>query len=157
MPISHRLLATLVMLGGLAASSSARGRATESLQGDDCNLTLFTPNYAGEIGALQGGRWDHFPIAVWIDASTVHNQPEMDGLRTGLSSWSDGTSGILGVSFTGSQATAQVEVRLVDGLPGDGSGRPVLGLTTLLIDGGTITHALVEIVRTSPQMRPTTS
>lgn len=145
---SCRLLGILLSFAGLPAAVNA----AEPFQSVACSSALFSPNYADEIGALQGGKWDHFPITIWIDPASVHNQREMDGLRAGLNSWSEGTGGVLGVSFIDSQADAQVEVKLVDSLPGDGSGRPGLGLTTLRIDAGVTTHALVQVVRTSPQI-----
>jgi hypothetical protein len=60
---------------------------------------MFTPNYAAEAGVFRGVRWERFPITVWIDPSRVRDADELSELRSGLSSWSAATDGVLGVSF----------------------------------------------------------
>lgn len=116
----------------------------------DCNSHMFTPNYAEEIGALQGGSWTKFPIRVWIDASTVHDKGELEGLMKGLRSWSDATGGVLGVSFTDNRMRAQVEVKMVDSLPGGRRNLLLLGLSTVQTEEGVTTGVQLQIVHTSP-------
>lgn len=111
---------------------------------------MFTPNYAEEIGALQGGSWLKFPIRVWIDASTVHDKGEMAGLMKGLRSWSDATGGVLGVSFTDNPMRAQVEVKMVDSLPGGRRDLLLLGLSTIQSVDGVTTGVRLQIVHPSP-------
>jgi hypothetical protein len=111
---------------------------------------MFTPNYAEEIGALQGGSWPKFPIRVWIDASTVHDKGEMEGLMRGLRSWSDATGGVLGVSFTDNRMRAQVEVKMVDSLPGSQRNLLLLGLSTIQTARAVTTGVQLQIVHTSP-------
>jgi hypothetical protein len=116
----------------------------------DCNSQMFTPNYAEEIGALQGGSWPKFPLRVWIDASTVHDKGEMEGLMKGLRSWSDATAGVLGVSFTDNRMRAQLEVKMVDSLPGSQRNLLLLGLSTIQTEGPVTTGVQLQIVHPSP-------
>lgn len=116
----------------------------------ECNSHLFTPNYAEEIGALEGGSWAKFPIRVWIDASTVRDKSEMEGLRKGLTSWSDATGGVLGVSFTENRMRAQVEVKMEDSLPGGRRDLMILGLSTIQTEDGVTTGVELQIVHPSP-------
>lgn len=136
----------------LAQSASApQNTATTGAEDQDsCNARMFTPNYAEEIDALHGGKWSQFPIDIWIDASTVENQDEMRGLIKGLRSWSDGTGGVLGVNFVNNRIGAQIDVRMVDSLPGGRSSLLVLGLSTIQTEGEFTTHASLKIVHPSP-------
>jgi hypothetical protein len=115
-----------------------------------CNSHMITPNYANEIGAFQGGSWAKFPIRVWIDASTVRDKSEMEGLTKGLRSWSDATGGVLGVNFTENRMRAQVEVKMVDSLPGGRRDLMILGLSTIQSEDGVTTGVQVQIVHPSP-------
>ncbi len=115
-----------------------------------CNSHMDAPNYADEIGAFQGGSWAKFPIRVWIDAATVRDKSELEGLQKGLRSWSDGTGGVLGVSFTDNRMRAQVEVKMVDRLPGGRRALLLLGLSTIQTVDGITTGVEVQIVHPSP-------
>jgi hypothetical protein len=126
--------------GSPASESSAR----------ECNSHMFAPNYAEEIGAFQGGSWAKFPIRVWIDGATVRDKSELDGLQKGLRSWSEATGGVLGVSFTDNRMRAQVEVKMVDRLPGGRRDLLLLGLSTIQSVDGVTTGALLQIVHPSP-------
>jgi hypothetical protein len=118
-----------------------------------CTSRMFTPNYADQIGALEAGSWPRFPLRIWIDAATVHDEDEMQGLKRGLSSWSEATAGILAVEFTANRMRAQIEVQMVDRLPGGGSKLLMLGLSTIQTEGEqTITSAYLKIVRASPSI-----
>lgn len=92
----------------------ARAKATANR----CRGRQFTPNYAAEVGIFQSARWDRFPLAIWIDSSTVENSEEMSELRAGLSEWSGVTGGVLGVTFVEKEDSAQILVKMVDKLPG---------------------------------------
>jgi hypothetical protein len=115
-----------------------------------CNSQMFAPNYAEEIGAFQGGSWAKFPIRVWIDAATVRDKSELEGLQKGLRSWSGATGGVLGVSFTENRMRAQVEVTMVDSLPGGRRDLLLLGLSTIQSVDGVTTGARLQIVHPSP-------
>ena len=77
-----------------------------------CRERQFTPNYAAEARIFQSVRWERFPLAIWIDASSVENSEEMSELRAGLSTWSDATGGVLGVTFVEKQDGAQIWVKI---------------------------------------------
>lgn len=117
-----------------------------------CDSHMFTPNYAEEIGAFEGGSWPKFPIRVWIDAATVRDKSELDGLKKGLKSWSDATGGVLGVSFTDNRMRAAVEVKMVDSLPGGRRNLLLLGLSTIQTEAGVTTGVQLQIVHPSPSV-----
>jgi hypothetical protein len=106
-----------------------------------CSSIRFTPNYAVEAGIFQSPRWEHFPVTIYIDSSTVENSLEMSELRTGLSEWSDATNGVLGVRFVDNSKDGQVMVKMVDRIPG-ANGRTRFPWT----DHGVARLATVEIV-----------
>jgi hypothetical protein len=128
-------------------SSSAAEQAPR-----ECNFNMFTPNYAAELGVLQGGSWPKFPIRVWIDVSTVQDKGELEGLKKGLRSWSNATGGVLGVSFTDNRTRSQVEVKMVDSLPGGRRNLMVLGLSTIQTEGAATTGVHLQIVHPSPEV-----
>lgn len=112
-----------------------------TLSGNRCNDSMFAPNYAAEVGIFESVRWEHFPITVWIDSSTIRDAEEMADLRVGLSAWSTATHGVLGVTFVQKQEGAQISVRMVDTLDGAN------GLTRYtVIDGGFVRRATIQIV-----------
>jgi hypothetical protein len=113
-----------------------------------CSVTAFVPNYATEVDVLGTVRWEHFPLAVWIDSSSVRDADEMTDLKTGLSAWSRATDDVLGVSFVKNEQEAEILVRMVDTLPG-ANGKTVYGIT----DHGFIRLATIEIVH-SPWLGP---
>ena len=124
------------------ATSTSRRRTAESAAGNRCNASMFVPNYAAEVGVFGSERWERFPITIWIDPSTVRDAEEMSSLRTGLSSWSEATSGVLGVSFLQAEQDAQIKVRIVDMLDGAN------GITHHTVtDRGFIRSATIDIVR----------
>jgi predicted Zn-dependent protease len=111
-----------------------------------CNVGTFVPNYATEVNAVGTVRWDHFPLKLWIDLSTVQNASELTDLQTGLSAWSKATGGVLGISFTTNEQAAEILVRMVDGDKLTGAnGKTVYGIT----DHGYIRLATIEIVHSS--------
>jgi hypothetical protein len=68
----------------------------------------------------------------------------------GLRSWSDATGGVLGVSFTDNRMRAQVEVKMVDSLPGGRRDLLILGLSTIQTEEGVTTGVQLQIVHPSP-------
>jgi hypothetical protein len=124
------------------AASASRRRSAESVAGNRCNASMFLPNYAAEVGVFESVRWERFPIAIWIDPSTVRDAEEMSNLRTGLSAWSEATGGVLGVSFLQTEGDAQIKVRIVDKLDGAN------GITRdTVIERGFVRGATIDIVR----------
>jgi predicted Zn-dependent protease len=102
---------------------------------------MFTPNYATESGVFNTVRWERFPLAVWIDASSVQDADEMSDLRAGLSEWSDATGGVLGVQFVEKGEDADIMVKLVDRIQG-ANGRTRFAWT----DHGFARLATIEVV-----------
>jgi hypothetical protein len=115
-----------------------------------CDAGMFRPNYVAEIGALQGEGWREFPLRVWIDAGTVKDEEELRGLKAGLRSWADATGGVLGVKFVAERMEGQVEVRMVDRLPGGRAGQIRLGTTDLEMEDGVPVHGHLRIVHATP-------
>lgn len=122
-------------------SSPATRPPRPKLLRNRCNGSMFAPNYAAEVGVFESVRWEHFPITVWIDSSTVQDAEEMADLRSGLSSWATATHGVLGVTFAQKEQGAQISVTMVDRLDGAN------GLTRYTaIDHGFVRHATIQIV-----------
>ena len=106
-----------------------------------CNERMFAPNYSAEVGVFESIRWEHFPITIWIDSSTVRDAEEIADLRSGLSAWSTATHGVLGVRFVQKEQGAQITVSMVDTLDGAN------GLTSYtVIDRGFVRRATIQIV-----------
>lgn len=126
------------------SSSPVKQPPQPKLSSNHCNDSMFAPNYAAEVGVFESVRWEHFPITVWIDSSTVRDAEEMAGLRSGLSAWSTATHGVLGVTFVQKEQGAQISVRMVDTLDGAD------GLTRYtVIDRGFVRRATIQIVHSA--------
>jgi hypothetical protein len=117
-PGTFRLQPSPAALPLIQAKSRTQVQPRTGATENRCSARQFTPNYAAEAGVFQSVRWEHFPLAIWIDSSTVENSEEMSELRAGLSKWSDATGGVLGVTFVEKQDGAQILVKMVDKLPG---------------------------------------
>ncbi len=119
------LTIVLVFSGDSIGQNSETKHGSQSLRHsapsadrNHCNAKMFIPNYSVEVGAFDSVRWERFPIAVWIDSSTILDPEEMLTLQTGLSAWSKATGGILGILFVQQEKDAQITVRMVDKLDG---------------------------------------
>jgi hypothetical protein len=117
-PETFRAQPSPAALSLIQANSKARVPPKTGSTEDRCSARQFTPNYAGEVGIFQSARWERFPLAIWIDSSTVENSEEMSELQAGLSKWSDATGGVLGVTFVEKLDSAQILINMVDKLPG---------------------------------------
>ena len=123
------------------SSSPVKQPPQPKLSRNRCNDRMFAPNYTAEVGVFESVRWEHFPITVWIDSSTVQTAEEMADLRSGLSAWSTATHGVLGVTYVQKEQEAQISVRMVDALDGAN------GLTRYtVIDRGFVRRATIQIV-----------
>jgi hypothetical protein len=124
------------------ATTTPRRSTAAGTARNRCNANMFAPNYAAEVGVFESERWERFPITIWIDPSTVRDAEEMSNLRAGLSSWSEATGGVLGVSFLQTEQDAQIKVRVVDMLEGAN------GMTYhFVVDHGFLRGATIDIVR----------
>lgn len=135
------MTAALVLTQAKQSTSPVKQLPHPKLSRNRCNDSIFAPNYAAEVGVFESVRWEHFPITVWIDSSTVQDTEEMADLRSGLSAWSTATHGVLGVKFVQKEQGAQISVSMVDKLDGAN------GLTSYtVIDRGFVRRAIIQIV-----------
>lgn len=141
LPRAFRVQPPLAALPLIQTNSRTQVRPRTGATGNRCSTQQFTPNYAAEAGIFESVRWERFPLAIWIDSSTVENSEEMSELLAGLSEWSEATGGALSVTFVEKQDSAQIWVKMVDRLPG-ANGRTRFVFT----ENGSPRLATIEIV-----------